>query len=123
MRNLGVTLLLAALTSRVIYGLRRRIRENVQLGQYRLREQIGQGGMGAVYRATHALLRRDTAVKVLLPGRVGSASSSRFEHEVKLTAQLTHPHTVAKFRVAHGPQPTGGRPTVTPNRVERTLGC
>jgi serine/threonine-protein kinase len=103
MRNLGVTIFLAALTSRVIYGLRRQVRENAQLGQYRLREKIGQGGMGAVYRATHALLRRDTAVKVLLPDRVGGAGSTRFEREVKLTAQLTHQNTVAIFDYGRTP--------------------
>jgi serine/threonine-protein kinase len=103
MRNIGVTIFLAALTSRVIYGLRRQVRENAQIGQYRLREKIGQGGMGAVYRATHALLRRDTAVKVLLPDRVGGAGSSRFEREVKLTAQLTHQNTVAIFDYGRTP--------------------
>jgi hypothetical protein len=103
-RNLAMTVFLAALTSRVIYGLRRQVQENAQIGQYRLREKIGQGGMGAVYRATHALLRRDTALKVLLPDRVGTGSS-RFEREVKLTAQLTHQNTVAIFdygRTPHG---------------------
>ena len=103
LRNLGVTVFLAALTSRVIYGLRRQVRENAQIGQYRLREKIGQGGMGAVYRATHALLRRDTALKVLLPDRVGTSGSSRFEREVKLTAQLTHQNTVAIFDYGRTP--------------------
>jgi eukaryotic-like serine/threonine-protein kinase len=102
-RNIGVTIFLAALTSRVIYGLRRQVQENAQIGQYRLREKIGQGGMGAVYRATHALLRRDTALKVLLPDRVGSVGNSRFEREVKLTAQLTHQHTVAIFDYGRTP--------------------
>ncbi|HEX6274566.1 MAG TPA: serine/threonine-protein kinase [Polyangiaceae bacterium] len=101
-RNLGMTIFLAALTSRVIYGLRRQVQENAQIGQYRLREKIGQGGMGAVYRATHALLRRDTALKVLLPDRVGTGSS-RFEREVKLTAQLTHQNTVAIFDYGRTP--------------------
>jgi serine/threonine-protein kinase len=102
-RNLAMTIFLAALTSRVIYGLRRQVQENAQVGQYRLREKIGQGAMGAVYRATHALLRRDTAVKVLLPERVGGVGSTRFEREVKLTAQLTHQNTVAIFDYGRTP--------------------
>jgi eukaryotic-like serine/threonine-protein kinase len=102
-RNVAVTLFLGALTSQVIYGLRRQLQENAQIGQYLLREKVGEGGMGAVYRATHALLRRDTALKVLLPERVGSAASQRFEREVQLTAQLTHPNTVAVFDYGRTP--------------------
>jgi len=102
-RNLAVTAFLAAFTSRIIYGLRRQVRDAARLGQYLLREKIGEGGMGAVYRATHALLRRDTAVKVLLPSRVGSDGMMRFEREVKLTAQLKHPSTVAIFDYGRTP--------------------
>jgi eukaryotic-like serine/threonine-protein kinase len=102
-RNVFVTLFLGALTSQVIYGLRRQLQENARIGQYVLREKVGEGGMGAVYRATHALLRRDTALKILLPERVSSASSLRFEREVQLTAQLTHPNTVAVFDYGRTP--------------------
>ena len=102
-RNLAVTAFLASLASHVIYGLRQRVRESARIGQYLLREKIGEGGMGAVYRATHAMLRRDTAVKVLLPSRVGELSVARFEREVKLTAQLTHPSTVAIFDYGRTP--------------------
>jgi hypothetical protein len=102
-RNLGVTAFLASLTSHIIYGLRRQVRDAARLGQYLLREKIGEGGMGAVYRATHALLRRDTAVKVLLPSRVGADGMMRFEREVKLTAQLKHPSTVAIFDYGRTP--------------------
>jgi serine/threonine-protein kinase len=102
-RNMGVTAFLASFASRVIYGLRRQVRDAARLGQYVLQEKIGEGGMGAVYRATHALLRRDTAVKVLLPGRVSSHGMMRFEREVKLTAQLKHPSTVAIFDYGRTP--------------------
>jgi hypothetical protein len=102
-RNMAVTAFLASLTSHVIYGLRQRVRDNARIGQYLLREKIGEGGMGVVYRATHAVLRRDTAVKVLLPSRVGELSVVRFEREVKLTALLTHPSTVAIYDYGRTP--------------------
>src|SRR5262245_62115099 len=61
------TLGLAFLASKVIYGLRRQVRAKSRIGQYVLREKIGQGGMGVIYRATHATLRRETALKLLMP--------------------------------------------------------
>jgi eukaryotic-like serine/threonine-protein kinase len=94
---------LSTLTSRIIYGLEEKVREARQLGPYMLAERIGGGGMGVVYRAHHAMLRRPTAVKVLPPEKMGAENLQRFEREVQLTSQLTHPNTISIYDYGRTP--------------------
>jgi len=96
---------LATLASKVIYGLQERVFEARRLGQYTLEEKIGAGGMGEVYRASHAMLRRPTAVK-LISGEVDEEQLRRFEREVQLTARLNHPNTISIYDYGRTPDGT-----------------
>ena len=74
-----------------------------QLGQYRLTEKIGEGGMGSVYKARHTLLRRETALKLLPPDKAAPHAIQRFEQEVQLTCTLAHPNTIQVFDYGRTP--------------------
>ncbi|MEY2936689.1 MAG: hypothetical protein RL033_7438 [Pseudomonadota bacterium] len=87
-----IALIFSGVASATLYGLRREVRDARRLGQYTLGEKIGEGGMGVVYRASHAMLRRPTAIKLLADG--SDASLARFEQEVHLLAGLSHPNIV-----------------------------
>ena len=73
-----------------------------RLGQYQLKERLGEGGMGEVFLAEHMLLRRPCAVKLIRPERAGDAQTLlRFEREVQATATLSHPNTVQIYDYGH----------------------
>ncbi len=75
-----------------------------QLGQYALDDKIGAGACGTVYRGHHALMRRPVAVKLLDPAKADDSSIARFEREVQLTCQLTHPNTIALYDYGRTPE-------------------
>jgi serine/threonine protein kinase len=69
-----------------------------QLGAYDVLEMLGQGGMGAVFRARHTFLGKIVALKIL-PNRVrgGSDAVNRFRREMRAVGTLNHPNIVQAF--------------------------
>jgi eukaryotic-like serine/threonine-protein kinase len=84
--------------------LREAVLHAKQLGQYTLEDKLGQGGMGTVYKARHAMLRRPTAVKLLDVAAMTDLAVARFEREVQMTSGLTHPNTVAIYDYGRTPE-------------------
>lgn len=69
-----------------------------RIGDYDLQELIGQGGMGAVYRAVHRRMGRIVALKVLRPDISRDPTLiQRFEREVRAAAKLSHPNIVTAY--------------------------
>ncbi|HXI54707.1 MAG TPA: serine/threonine-protein kinase [Polyangia bacterium] len=63
--------------------------------RYRIVSRLGVGGMGAVYRAEHTMMRRDLAIKVLLPELSGRDEfARRFEREAESASRLGHPNII-----------------------------
>ncbi|MEW5738469.1 MAG: serine/threonine-protein kinase [Myxococcota bacterium] len=97
----GVVLMGAAWLFLAWWRAERRARtlgdEAAQLGQYQLVRKLGEGGMGVVYEARHALLHRPAALKLMQPGTFTVEQAARFEREVQVTAALAHPNTVSIF--------------------------
>jgi eukaryotic-like serine/threonine-protein kinase len=94
----------AVLISRVVTKLGRQVATAREMGSYRLVARLGKGGMGEVWRASHRMLARDAAIKLILPDLLsrGSGQSAalmrrRFEQEARTTASLRSPHTVELY--------------------------
>lgn len=89
---------LAGYGAHVVRTMHVRAREARQFNQYRLRDEIGAGGVGEVYLAEHRLLKRPCALKLIRPERAGDpAALERFEREVRATALLSDPNTLAVY--------------------------
>jgi serine/threonine-protein kinase len=76
------------------------------IGQrYRIVSRVGVGGMGAVYRAEHTMMRRDLAIKVLLPELGGKEEfARRFEREAESASRLAHPNIITVTDFGHTAQ-------------------
>jgi eukaryotic-like serine/threonine-protein kinase len=75
-------------------------------GLYRLTRLLGQGGMGAIYEASHTGAGKLVAVKVMHRELAAYPEAlARFRREAKVTSELTHPHVVSLF--GFGVAPTG----------------
>jgi hypothetical protein len=99
-----IAVALGVILANMMYRLRREAHEAQQLGSYVLEEQIGSGGMGEVWRASHNMLVRPAAIKLIRPERLkqamGTAEDStieRFQLEAQATASLRSPHTVELY--------------------------
>jgi hypothetical protein len=85
---------LSAAAASSLWAVRLRMREARRMGQYTIEREIGEGGMSRVYLARHTHLKRPTAVKVLKTALASDEVVTRFEREVQLCSQLSHPNTI-----------------------------
>jgi hypothetical protein len=93
---------IAVFGSHKMRQLHEKAHEAERIGQYRLKEVLGFGGMGTVYLAEHVLLRRPCALKLIRADQAGDPRTLiRFAREVQATATLTHWNTVEIFDYGH----------------------
>jgi serine/threonine-protein kinase len=94
---------IAVIPSKIMVKMGQQVQRARELGSYRLVELIGRGGMGEVWRATHRMLARPAAIKlikpeILTPGQDGArVVMQRFRREAEAASFLQSPHTIRLY--------------------------
>jgi tRNA A-37 threonylcarbamoyl transferase component Bud32 len=95
---------LAVVVAHVVTELGHQVATEREMGSYRLGELIGRGAMGEVYEATHRMLARPAAIKLIRADSIAAGDReaartavSRFRREAEAAASLRSPHTVALY--------------------------
>jgi eukaryotic-like serine/threonine-protein kinase len=94
----------AVVISHVVTRLGRQVAKEREMGSYVLGELLGRGGMGEVYKASHRMLARPAAIKLIQPEVLATRDRqsaglavARFRREAEVAAQLRSPHTVELY--------------------------
>ncbi len=94
----------AVVISHIVTTLGQQVAKAREMGSYQLGELLGRGGMGEVYKATHRMLARPAAIKLIRPETIGAGDPvaaelavTRFRREAQAAANLRSPHTVELY--------------------------
>ena len=94
----------AVVISHVVTSLGQQVAKAREMGSYQIGELLGRGGMGEVYKATHRMLARPAAIKLIRPEAIGGGDRAaadlavtRFKREAEAAANLRSPHTVELY--------------------------
>ena len=97
----------------------------LSVAHYRITAKLGEGGMGAVYRATDTKLNRDVAIKILPEAFAQDPDRmARFEREAKVLASLNHPHIAQIYGIEEGAlvmELVEGEPLKGPLPIEKAV--
>jgi serine/threonine-protein kinase len=99
-----VCAVIAVIPSKIMVRLGRQVQRARELGSYRLVNLIGRGGMGEVWYATHRMLARPAAIKLIKPEILGGSTDNataaiirRFQREAEAASGLQSPHTIRLY--------------------------
>ncbi|HUR92941.1 MAG TPA: serine/threonine-protein kinase [Gemmatimonadales bacterium] len=99
-----VCALIAVIPSKIMVRIGRHVQRARELGSYRLVHLIGRGGMGEVWHATHRMLARPAAIKLIKPELLGTRNTresaavvQRFRREAEAASCLESPHTIRLY--------------------------